>query len=401
MEFRTIDTGEVDAFFAALANAFGDVRPEEDELEVDRARLERDRTWAAVEDGRIVGCAGAYTLRTVVPGGATVPTAGLTTVGVLPTHRRRGITTELLARILDQAVEREEPFTTLFASQAAIYGRFGYGLATQALQLDVQLDRVRFASGLEPSGRVRLRTREEALPVMLEIYERFAPTTQGSISCDLDTLSWSLMEKKDEPHFYAIHEDDAGTPDAFAVYRTKHEWPESLPHVELKLRQLIATSAPASHSMWRYLFDVDLVSRVTSEDRPIDEPLLWQLSEPRAARPRLYDALHARPLDVDAALSTRGYAADGRLAIAVRDPFRPATDGVYELIVDGGQATCSRTDRGPDLVTDVNALGSTYLGAASWTTLARAGRAHGEDPALALADRLFATPVAPWAPFFF
>lgn len=402
MEFRTIDAEEFEAFTSALAVSFGEPRPDEHDLEVDRIFVEPARTWAAVEDGRIVGCAGTFSLRTVVPGGDIVGNAGVTTVGVQPTHRRRGITTELLGRILAQARERREPIASLFASQAAIYGRFGFGLATQGLELDVLIERATFAPGFEPSGSVRLLAREDALPVMREVYERWAPTRPGALVYEEHLFPGLFMEKKDEPHFFAVHVDDEGAPDGFAVYRTKHRWPSALPHVELKLRQLIATTPRATAAMWRFLFDIDLVSRIRTQDRPVDEPLRWQLEEPRAARARLYDGLYARPVEVANALASRGYAADGRLVLAVRDPFTPDAAGTFALTVEGGEASSGRTDHEPDLVCSVSELGSVYLGGTTWSALAVAGRVEIRDPAaLARADAMFASGVAPWVPFFF
>lgn len=402
MEFRTIATDEFEAFGMTLSAAFGEAKVDEFYLELDRHFLEPDRTWAALDEGRIVGCAGTFSLRTVVPGGGDVGTAGLTLVGVLPTHRRRGILSELLARIMEQARERGEPLASLFASQAAIYGRFGFGLATQGLELDVALDRVAFATGFEPSGRVRLLPRDEALPLMSGVYDGWVRTRPGANLFDADTFPWLFAEKKDKPEFYAVHEDADGSPDAFAVYRTKHDWPQGLPHLRLKLRQLIATTPEANASMWRYLFDVDLVSRVTTRDRPVDDPLLWQLQEPRAVRARWYDGLHARPVEVPAALQARPYAGDGRVVLAVADPFLPDVAGTFELTVEDGVGVCVRTDADPDLVCSVNDVGSVYLGGARWAVLAAAGRVGVRDPsALARAEAMFATGVAPWVPFFF
>jgi predicted acetyltransferase len=402
MEFRTIEREEIDAFSTMLSNAFGDVRPEEHHLEADRATLEPDRTWVAVDDGRIVGGAGAYTMQTVLPGGGMVGTAGVTAVGVLPTHRRRGITTELLGRILAQAHERGEPIASLFASQAVIYGRFGFGLATQALEFDVQLDRVHWATGSEPSGRVRLLDRAAALGPMYEVFRRFAPTRPGVNPWSEPDFPWGFTEKKDEPWFYAVHEDDAGAPDAFAVYRIVHKWPTALPHLHAKVRTLIATTPAASAAIWRYLFDIDLVSRVSSGDRPLDDPLLWQLEESRATRPRLYDALYIRPLDIVAALEARRFAADGRVTIALTDPLRSDGGGTFALEVTEGRGSCAHTDDEPDLVGTIHAIGSTYLGGATWSTLANAGRIEVRDPsALTKADAMFASNVAPWVPFMF
>src|SRR5690349_4752158 len=133
--FRAIVPDELDDFFASLSVAFSDPRPDPDEVEADKKVVEIERTFAAFDGDRIVGCAGVSTQRMVVPGGARVPTAGVTMVGVVPTHRRRGIFRELMVMMLDQAAERGEPMASLFASQGAIYGRFGFGHAAHHLEL--------------------------------------------------------------------------------------------------------------------------------------------------------------------------------------------------------------------------------------------------------------------------
>ena len=164
VDYRTITDAEIDPFFGALAMAFADAHPDPEELRSDRMVLEPDRTFAAFDEGRIVGCAGVFTQRMVVPGGALVPTAGITLVGVLPTHRRRGILRELMQRMCAQALERGEVVTTLFASEAAIYGRFGFGAAAHHLEFDVALDRVRWAPDTGPDryGRVAHPRRGDA-----------------------------------------------------------------------------------------------------------------------------------------------------------------------------------------------------------------------------------------------
>jgi predicted acetyltransferase len=404
MEFRTITPKEVDAFFASLSMAFADARPDPEENVSDREVIEPDRTFAAFEDGRIVGCAGIYTQRMVVPGGDLVPTAGITMVGVLPTHRRRGILRNLMGLMLEQAADRGEPLATLFASQAAIYGRYGFAHAAQHLTFDIELDRIAWAPGLEPNGRVRLHTREEALPLMRAVYDTAMTGRPGAVEVDDTWLKVAFWEfsKDDDRQFYAVHEDDEGRPDAFAMYNVKHEWPRGLPHLEMKVRRLVTTTPASSASLWRYLFEVDLVSRVKVEGRALDDPLQWQLEEPRALRPELDDGLFLRPVDVEPALGARGYAADGRIVLGVTDPMFPHHDGSYEVIAEGGSGTCWRTDDAPDLACTIHAVGSTYLGGVTWTALAAAGRVIERTPgALTTADTMFRTDRAPWPIFYF
>jgi predicted acetyltransferase len=399
MEFRAIREDEFDAFELALSNAFGDVEVLEHYLALDRISMELDRAFAAFDDGRIVGCAGAMTFTSVIPGGGTVGTAGVTAVGVLPTHRRRGILTELIRRLHDQAADRGEPIATLLASEGQIYGRFGYGLAVLGQSFDVALDRVRWAPGTEPRGRTRLLTHDEARPHLRAVYERFAASRPGAVLPTDRQYSWlfSGITKPDEKEFVVVHEDDDGVPDAYAMYRIKHRWPSGLPSNKLTVQQLVACTPDGSAAIWRYLFDVDLVSRVRAWERPLDDPLVWQMAEPRALRATAGDCLYVCPVDVAAALSARGYAADGRLVLDVRDDFRPANTGAYDLVVQDGKGSCSRTDAEPDIVCPIQIVGSTYLGGVSWGTLARAGRLEVlREGAVERADAMFRTDVAPW-----
>jgi predicted acetyltransferase len=402
--FRAIVPDEVDDFFAALAVAFSDPRPDPEEVETDKKVVEIDRTFAAFEDDRIVGCAGVYTQRMVAPGGAWVPTAGVTMVGVLPTHRRRGILRELMVMMLDQAAERGEAMASLFASQGAIYGRFGFGHAAHHLEFDISLERLVWAGGAEPTGRVTLRQRADALPIMRAIYDRAIDRRPAALEVDdrwMDVGFWE-SKKDDERVFYAIHEDEAGAPDAFAMYGIKHEWPRGLPSSEVKVKRLVATTPESHIGLWRYLCSIDLMARVKADLRPVDEPLQWLVEEPRALRPHLEDGLFLRPVDVAAAWSARGYAGSGSLVVEVDDAFRPETAGTFLLDVDDGVGSCVPTDRAPDLRCTANAVGSTYVGGVTWTTLAGADRVRELTPgALARADALFRCDVTPWPAFYF
>ncbi len=403
MEFRTITDAEVEPFLLALSNAFGVAHLDKDEVAADRTLIELDRTFVAVDDGAFVGCAGVFTQQMVVPGGATVPTAGVTMVGVLPTHRRRGILRELMTRMLAQATERGEPVAALFASEAVIYGRFGFAPAAWNLTMRVALDRVVWATA-PPPGRVLLRSREDAIGRMCDIYDRAVLQRAGGIVLEPAAIEVFFREptKEDEKPFYAIHEDADGTPDAFAMYRTKHRWPRGLPHTVLKVKHLVAATPEGGEAIWRFLFDVDLVSKVTAYGRPVDEPLLLQLDEPRALRPELDDGLLVRPVDLAAAWSARGFAADGVVTVAVSDQMLPAVNGSFELRVEDAHGSCRRVDAQPDVSCTVQAAGATYLGGATWAALAAAGRVHEHTPgAIAHLDAMFRVDVAPWPIVFF
>jgi len=150
-QIRPIREGEFDEAVAVVEAAFGEVVTPED-VQNERRVAELDRSFAAFADGRMIAGAAAYSFRLGVPGGE-VATAGVTSVGVLPTHRRRGLNTALMRRMLDDARERSEPLAALFASEGGIYGRFGFGLGSFSCGMDLETERSAFVRGYTPSGR--------------------------------------------------------------------------------------------------------------------------------------------------------------------------------------------------------------------------------------------------------
>jgi predicted acetyltransferase len=402
-EIRTIAEEELEAWVRATDVAFGE-RSEPEQLERERSVTELDRAFAAVEDGEIVGTAAAYSLRMRLPGGADVPTAGVTMVGVKPSHRRRGINTAMMRRLLDQARERGEPLAALFASEGGIYGRYGYGMATLQCSIDLETFASAFVPAYAPSGRVRMRELEEAIPTLVRVYERARRDRPGAVELDETRMRYQLHDHDEEarlPFFVAVHETE-GEPDAYAVYKIKHDWPKGLPSNELVVYDLQGATPQAYADMWRFVLDVDLVRRVTAWHRPADEPLLHLLLEPRRLRATLRDGLWVRLVDVPAALEARGYAAEGRLVLEVRDAFCPSNEGRYALEVGGDAARCEPSDAPPDLVLDVEGLGAAYLGGVRFHDLWWAGRIPAAAPgALGLADAMFGVTAAPWCPMAF
>jgi predicted acetyltransferase len=400
VEIRSIAPNEFERYFAALEDAFsGFVRP--DELESERSVTEYDRCFVAVEDGRFVGGASAASMRVAVPGGLDVPMAGIVGVGVVPTHRRRGISAAMMRRQLDDVRDRGEAIAALHASEGGIYGRYGFGLATLNASTEIETDRSAFVRGYRPSGRMRLLKREDALQPFRTVYDRARVLRPGGLDLDDRWFEWMFFVGKrdeDEPPFFALHESDEGEPDAFAVYTVKHKWPGSVPKLELEVRLLVATTPQAYADVWRFVFDIDLVHVVKAWGRPVDEPLLFLLAEPRRLGLRVEDGMWIRLVDVPAALEARGYRADGQIVFEVRDAFCPWNDGRYELTVEAGRASCTASVRPADIACSVNDLGAAYLGGPTLGQLARAGLVVEERAgSLAQADAMFASVPSPWS----
>lgn len=403
VEIRPIAEYEFDVYLHAIGLSFSGATTAED-VERERLVVEIDRCLAALDEGRIVGGAMAVSFHLTVPGGAQVAAAGVTGVGVQPTHRRRGINTSLMRAQLDDIRSRGEPIAVLYASEGGIYGRFGYGLASFSGEFDLEVGRSSFIRGYRSTGRVRLLPRSDALPLMRQVYDRAQPRRPGMIA--LDDRWWECLffvgeKDKDDPRFLAVHDTD-GVPDAFASYRVKHDWTDSLPKLELTVGHLVATSPQAYADMWRYVFDIDLVDRVKAWNRPVDDPLFLLMEEPRRLRFRTGDGLRVRLVDVPPAMEARGYVGSGRIVVGVEDTFCPWNEGRYALEVTAGAAICPRTDDEPDIVCSATDLASTYFGGTSFRQLHRAGRVDERRPgALERADALFASDPAPWSSFFF
>lgn len=397
LEIRSITYEERTEWVRAADIAFSSLA-KDDEVEASLPVIEPDRSFAAIDGGRIVGTSAAITFRMMVPGGARIPTAGVTMVGVHPTHRRRGINTGMMRVVLDQAAERAEPLAALFASEGAIYGRFGYGLAGLFGEFQAESARMAFVRGYGPSGRVELVAKEEALPVIDEIYDAaMRPGGMERNAALRDHNFATVGEDKDRPWMYAVHRDAAGTADAYAVYWMKHEWPRSVPTGTITVKECVASTPSGTADIWRFLFDIDLVATVEAWNRPVDEPLLQLVREPRRLRFSVNDGLWVRLLDVAEALEARTYRSDGRIVFEVEDRFRPDISGRYELMVEGGTGRCGRTEADADLAGTINALGATYLGGVSFRQLWWAGQVEERTPgSLDRADAMFASSPAPW-----
>ena len=339
-----------------------------------RGILELDRTLVALDGPELVGSASAFTMDMTVPGGVWLSTAGVTWVGVIPTHRRRGILRQLMARQLDDLVERGEPLAALSASESGIYGRFGYGLATRRARLLVATKRVRMRDGTGDDGLVRFADGATARKTFPEIYERLRVERPGTMSRDDRWWDYHLRDAESlrdgaTPLFFLLH------PDGFASYRRRSGWAHGLPVDEAIVTEFVAVTPPAHASLWRVLLGLDLVDSLSFTRFSPDDPLVWLVDDPRRIQTTgVWDDSWVRVLQVRTALEGRRYLTDDRFVLELIDPFRPDVGGRFELEGSSEGATCRRTTAEPDLVMDIRELGSLYLGGVRATTLVRAGR---------------------------
>jgi predicted acetyltransferase len=399
---RSITDDEFVEYEKAMGVGFG-YQPSDDAIEHSKGMFERDRSVAAFDAGRIVATAGVYTLDLTVPGLSSVTVGGVTAVSVMPTHRRQGILTRMMAKMLDDIVERGEPLAMLWASESIIYGRFGYGLAASGVTFEIERDHAALARPVRAPGRIRAIDKDTASKVLPDAFERFRRTQPGAVSRPAGWWNWHWWDPEWDrggasPRFFLIHETPKGVVDGYASYRVKSDWSNGgSPGATARIGEVIGADPATRTALWQMCLDLDLTSKIQG-NVPVDEPLRWQLADPRRfSVSRVSDNLWVRLLDVGRSLSSRTYASEGHVVFEVADRTRADVAGRYELEGGPSGATSKRSRRKADLALDIADLGAMYLGGIDATTLARAGRVEElTKGALARADAMLASHPAPW-----
>ncbi len=390
----------VNAFRTALLSG-----PVDDEtFEAGSASWDDSDALGAWDGDRCVGVVAAFRFDSTVPGGAQVPTAGVTRVGVLPTHTRRGSLTRMMHRLLAESRERGNVLATLHASETSIYRRFGFGLATDAVAAVVTTANVTPWRVPAAPRSFRILAHTEVMAIVPDLYERVARWRVGSIS----RPSWMwlrILKEATAPtatpygkgSFIAVHTDADGSDDGYVFYDV--DWDESFatnPTGAGKVRDLWGTSPAVEVELWRFLLDIDLITTWTAEVRPVDEPVRRAMHDTRAyeVRQRMDDQW-LRILDVDAALRERRFgSARPDVSILVHDPMFESNCGSWTVSAGGA----FRNDGAADIAIDISALSAAYLGAVSWHDLAASGAVPGDvdRDVLTTLDTMFAVRPTPF-----
>ncbi len=398
LRVRTVrDRDELRQAVGAIGHYFGWSPTDEDGERFEKL-IPFDRLHAVVDGDVIVAGAGAYPFELTLPG-RPVACAGVTVVGVLPSHRRRGLLRRMMEAQLRDVRERGEPIAALWASEETIYGRFGYGLASLVLWLDVEKRDARIRPELPREGSCRHIDHDEALRVLPRLYDRIRRRSPGYLSRSRDW--WELKTLSDRPEqrrgygpLVRVLFVRDGQPAGFVLYRVKiggstpADW-----EMRVSVKELAGVDDAATRELWRFVLSIDWADRIEADIRTND-PLLLAIDRVNKLNARLFDGLWVRPVDVGAVLAARGTISRATIEIAA-DPMFP--DNVGTWLVEDGSAR--RSSRRPDVRTDVQGLGTVLLGGFSFTDLVRTGRA--EEVArggLARADAAFRTPVAPHCP---
>ena len=392
LEIRTVADDEFLQWLRAEARAYGNRL--DNDPEVLRPHFDLDRSIAVFEQGNIVGGAHSHRREMSIPGTSSV-VAGVANIAVQPTHRRRGVMTMMMHHQIRNIYERGEPLAALFASESIIYGRFGYGIGSLREHWAIERQHNGYARPYESPGRIFFVDPEDITKELPEVSRRSTIERPGVFQKPLH--HWEQESQAPEHRqggrgglFYIAYED-GGRVDGYAKYRTSGN--------TVVVNELMAATEEANAALWRFCFDVDLVTRTEAERRPVDDPLPWMLADPRRLQRVTRDGLWVRVVDVAAALQLRSYMSSGRLVLEVQDEICPWNAARFQLEGSPEGAACHPTESSPDLAIGVSHLASAYMGAVTFSTLAQAGLVEERTPgALLLADRMFAVRYQPWTP---
>ena len=388
-----------DAFVIALI----DTPPDDERWERSLPSWSESRSFSAWDGDRCVGHASHFPIETTVPGGARLSTGAVSRVGVLPTHRRLGIATRLMDMIVGDARQLGMALLSLRASEAVIYERNGFGVAGEFCAVSIDPARVAPVRGATVDGSFRILEPGEILTVIPPLYDRVAHRRPGVVT---RPPSWferyfrAAVERK-EASTVTVHLDADGEPDGYVHITTS--WvhsPTVISTGQGVVEDLFGASDAVELALWQHLCDRDLVTRWTSEERPVDDLVRLAARDPRGYQQlSVQDEQWVRLIDADVALNGRTYGpAAGSVTLRIDDPLVPANNGVWRIGAEG--AAC--TDDPPDLSAGIAAVSAAYLGGVSWRALAGVGAVEvANDEALTLADTLFASRPLPFCGSFF
>ncbi|GIJ51912.1 UPF0256 protein [Virgisporangium aliadipatigenens] len=350
--------------------------------DAERAVYAPERALVARDGERVVAHVASYGRDLAVPGG-TLPAAHVALVAVAPLYRRRRLLSTLMQKHLVERRAAGESLAVLWASEGRIYQRFGYGLASTRLELDVDTR----AAGLDTAPTAYLledAVPADAIPRLRDVYERLwrhRPGWSGR------TDTWWRRLTEDPPArrggatpLRALLAVADGQPRGYALWRAEPRWDDAGPRGTVDLRELVSADPSATRALWRFLFAVDLTRTLRYRFGAADDPLAHLLDEPRQLRATVADAHWVRLLDVAAALAGRRYRTPVDVVLEVRDALIPQNAGRYRLRGDRSTASCTGTTADADLTLDVRDLGAAYLGGTPLTALAAAGRVAAHRP---------------------
>ena len=401
MEIRQVQDEEFYRWRVAVRASLGDHTTPEDTVFMRNHRVEIDRLLVCIDRDTMAGSGGADSFDMTLPGGAQVPVAGVAYITTAPTHRRRGVQRSIMRRIHDDARDRGDAASILWASQSSLYGRYGYGNSMPANDWHIDLRHTAYEHAPEWKGHYVKAEREEAIPLMTEAYERTRIKRAGMVTRTAKRWLYEIHPVKTKDEFFIIYMegDDAL---AYARYTIEVD-PDDEFRGTMHVVEAVAATDAAHAALWRFLLDQELVHELKAHARPVDDPLVWMLAEPRRLQRTLKDAIWMKLLDIPAMLEGRTYPVEDSLVLQITDAETKESRN-FSLECGPGGGRCRDTGASPDIVMNEAELAAIYMGTVECSILSSIGlvdvSARKPDAALR-ADAIFRTSPAGWNPYHF
>jgi len=340
------------------------------------------------------GC--IYSKQLTFPGGSVHPVAGVSWVGVRAGWRRRGLLRDVMkAQLHGLHDANAEPVAILTASEAALYGRYGYGQAINRCQLTAS-----HGAAFRPGVRtetVREVRAQQAHAIVPPLYARIARTRPGNLA--RSDAVWAMrfsdhevIRKDASKKRWAIHQD------GFAAYRITPEWADRGPNFALHIDEICAGTSVAFASLWRFLLDLDLTREISYDGGWVDDPMSALLLDPRSVSRTEKDHVWLRIVDLDRTVGLRTYSAPARVVVEITDTFCPWNAGTWTVELSETGGTVERTDAPAVVRLDIRDLAACFFGGTPLGRLVAAGLVDGDPDSLLGLGAALATPVAPWCP---
>jgi predicted acetyltransferase len=311
-----------------------------------------------------------------------------------------------MQRQLIDCAAGDEPVALLWASEPGIYGRFGYGVASEQQTLTLPADprllpdpaTRHHVAALEPAD---LRTDAD------HVLNRLAAQRPG---IPASSEAWWARRTRDVAALRsgparlrgAASYGESGETTGYLLFSPMGRWGVGDAEGEVQVREMAAVDATAAASLWSFLLSLDLMASVTAPRLPLDDPALLRLTRTRGSDLVRRDGIWCRILDLPAALERRRYSAPFDLVIEVDDPLLPGNAGRWRLRGGPDGADCSRTEAPADLMLPIAAVGAAYLGGTTLSRCVLAGLGAESTPgALAAATTAWRHPLDPWCPWVF
>lgn len=388
------DVPAADAWLAVVRRGFLDPEPTTEELDASRERLAYRRKTGVYDatapmPEEPVATIASWISELSVPGGRGIPSCAISSVTVAPTHRRRGIARAMVEGELRVAAALGIPMAMLTVSESTLYGRYGFGPAAPSAAITIDVKRAAW-TGPTPPGRVDFISRERLRELGPVLHDRVRLTSPGELEIPgphWDRLAATRPDAKDPGTKRAVqYTDPAGDVRGIALYSVRGN-DDDFTKSSVSLEYLLAETPDAYAALWRFFIDLDLIGTVEAHEQSTEEPVLWMISDQRAAVVSVRDHQYLRVLDVPVALEARSYGAPGVVVLDVADPLGISGGRFVLTVGEDLRGVVERRDDVPAGAVHV-ALGTTelsaaYLGGVSLTTLAVAGRVSSTDAAAA------------------